>query len=166
MGSGIVLVKRWGRPEGVSVLATTGWQLTAGGLVLLPPTLLAEGLPSSITAANLGGYVYLGLFGALLSYVVWFRGIERLPALAVSFMSFASPLTATLLGFLVLNETLTPVQGLGALAAIGAVLSVQLTAHRPPRRSRSATEPGETRPKPVGPGDETVGGEHTRTTGG
>ena len=166
MGSGIVLTKRWGRPEGVGVLATTGWQLTAGGLVLLPPTLLSEGLPSSITMANLGGYVYLGLFGALLSYVVWFRGIERLPALAVSFMSFASPLTATLLGFLVLNETLTVVQGLGALAAVGAVLLVQITAHRPPRRPLSASEPGEAHPEPVGPGDEFVGGQHTRTAGG
>lgn len=165
MGSGIVLVKRWGRPEGVSVLATTGWQLTAGGLVLLPPTLLLEGLPSSITVANLGGYVYLGLFGALLSYAVWFRGIERLPALAVSFLSFASPLTATLLGFLVLNETLTPLQGLGALTAVGAVLLVQLTAHRPPRRTASAAKTGEARAEPVGPREEPVDGQHTRTTG-
>lgn len=30
MASGIVLPKRWGRPEGVSLLAFTGWQLTVG----------------------------------------------------------------------------------------------------------------------------------------
>lgn len=134
MGTGLVLTKRWGRPAGVSLLGATGWQLTAGGLVLLPPTLLLEGLPASLSAANLAGYTYLGLVGALLSYVVWFRGLERLPALAVSFLSFASPLTATLLGFLVLDETLTPAQGAGALAAIGAVLLVQLTSHRPARK--------------------------------
>lgn len=113
MGTGIVLTKRWGRPEGVSLLGITGWQLTAGGLVLLPATLLVEGLPPSITLANLGGFAYLGLIGALVAYALWFRGLERLPALAVSFLSFASPLTATLLGYLVLNETLTLAQGAG-----------------------------------------------------
>ncbi|GHC71115.1 ABC transporter permease [Nocardiopsis terrae] len=137
MGTGIVLTKRWGRPAGVGLLGFTGWQLTAGGLVLLPATLVLEGLPASVTAVNLAGFAYLGLIGALLSYALWFRGLERLPALAVSFLSFASPLTATVLGFLVLDETLTPVQGIGALAAVGAVLLVQFTAHRP----RPAAEP-------------------------
>ncbi|MGW5876241.1 EamA family transporter [Nocardiopsis terrae] len=140
MGTGIVLTKRWGRPAGVGLLGFTGWQLTAGGLVLLPATLVLEGLPTSVTAVNLAGFAYLGLIGALLSYALWFRGLERLPALAVSFLSFASPLTATVLGFLVLDETLTPVQGIGALAAVGAVLLVQFTAHRPP--TRPAAEPG------------------------
>ncbi|MEU3019715.1 MULTISPECIES: EamA family transporter [unclassified Nocardiopsis] len=137
MGTGIVLTKRWGRPPGVSLLGATGWQLTAGGLVLLPPTLLFEGLPASLSAANLAGYAYLGLIGALLAYVLWFRGLERLPALAASFLSFASPLTATLLGFLVLGETLTVMQGAGALTAVGAVLLVQFTSHGPrPGRER------------------------------
>ena len=145
MGTGIVLTKRWGRPEGVGLLGVTGWQLTAGGLVLLPPTLLLEGLPTSLTPTNLAGFAYLGLIGALLSYVLWFRGVERLPALAVSFLSFASPLTATLLGFLVLNETLTAVQGIGALAAVGAVLLVQLTSHRPAGRRSGSRRPAKTR---------------------
>ncbi|AFR10845.1 EamA family transporter [Nocardiopsis alba] len=134
MGTGLVLTKRWGRPEGVGLLGVTGWQLTAGGMVLLPVTLLVEGVPSTISAVELAGFAYMSLICALLSYVLWFRGLERLPTLAVSFLSFASPVTATLLGYLVLHETLTPIQGAGAAAAIGAVLLVQLTAHRPPPR--------------------------------
>lgn len=163
MGAGIVLTKRWGRPEGVSLPATTGWQLTAGGLVLLPATLLLEGLPSSITLANLGGFAYLGLIGALVAYALWFRGLERLPALAVSFLSFASPLTATLLGYLVLNETLTLMQGAGALTAVGAVLLVQFTAHRPPKENDSAMESDQTRPEVMFSGDQPAGGQGTRT---
>ncbi|MBR8743277.1 EamA family transporter [Nocardiopsis sp. MG754419] len=165
MGTGIVLTKRWGRPEGVSLLGVTGWQLTAGGLVLVAPTLLVEGPPPALTAAHLGGFAYLGLVGSLLAYVVWFRGLERLPALAVSFLSFASPLTAALLGYLVLNETLTVVQGLGATAAVGAVLLVQLTAHRPPRRSGSAVDPGEHHGEAVGSGRKPVHGQDPRATG-
>ena len=160
MGTGLVLAKRWGQPAGVGVLGVTGWQLTAGGLVLLPATLLFEGLPAAVSPTNLAGFGYLSVVGALLAYALWFRGLERLPTLAVSFLSFASPLTATLLGYLVLNETLTPVQGLGALAAVGAVLLVQVTAHRPPRPS---DEGKETQPEPVLAGEQLVAGEDARS---
>ncbi|GAA3747367.1 EamA family transporter [Salinactinospora qingdaonensis] len=130
MASGIVLTKRWGRPEGVGVLTFTGWQLTVGGLVLTPITLFVEGLPSQITPLNITGFLYLSVIGALFAYAIWFRGIERLPALAVSFLSFASPLAATILGYLVLGETFTPLQTMGALAVIAAVVLAQ-----PRRRS-------------------------------
>jgi probable blue pigment (indigoidine) exporter len=40
MAVGVVLTKRWGRPA--PLLATTGWQLVAGGLVLLPVAALVE----------------------------------------------------------------------------------------------------------------------------
>lgn len=36
MSTGTVLAKRWGRPDGVGPLALTGWQLTAGGLLIAP----------------------------------------------------------------------------------------------------------------------------------
>ncbi|MFG2820194.1 EamA family transporter [Kitasatospora sp. NPDC048365] len=126
MASGIVLTKRWGRPEGVGVLTFTGWQLTVGGLVLVPATLLAEGLPGTVTAGNLGGFAYLSLIGALFAYAIWFRGIARLPALAVSMLGFGSPLSATVLGYLVLDQTLTPLQLAGAAAVVTAVVLAQL----------------------------------------
>ncbi|MEW2066307.1 EamA family transporter [Streptomyces sp. NPDC007346] len=132
MAAGIVLTKRWGRPEGVSLLAFTGWQLTVGGLVLLPVTLLGEPLPSSLTWTNVGGFAYLGVVGALISYVVWFNGIARLPALAASFLSFASPLCATVLGYLFVGQTLGPLQLLGAAGVVGAVVLAQRGAEAPP----------------------------------
>jgi probable blue pigment (indigoidine) exporter len=54
MALGLVLTKRWGRP-GVSLLTSTGWQLTAGGLLLAPVTVLAEGMPPALTTTNLAG---------------------------------------------------------------------------------------------------------------
>ena len=45
MSTGTVLTKRWGRPEGVGPLALTGWQLTAGGLLIAPLAFLVEGAP-------------------------------------------------------------------------------------------------------------------------
>ncbi|MEV3932254.1 EamA family transporter [Streptomyces sp. NPDC049944] len=121
MATGIVLTKRWGRPIGVGVLTFTGWQLSFGGILLLPVTLIGEGLPDAVDGRNLAGFAYLGLIGALLAYAVWFRGVERLPALTVSVLGFASPLAATALGYLVLDETLSPVQLAGALTVVAAV---------------------------------------------
>ncbi|TLS45048.1 EamA family transporter [Streptomyces montanus] len=125
MACGIVLTKRWGRPDGVSLLTFTGWQLTVGGLVLVPVTLASETLPDHLTWGNIGGFAYLGVIGALIAYVLWFRGLSRLPALAASFLSFASPLCATVLGYLFLDQSLRPLQLLGAAAVVGAVVLAQ-----------------------------------------
>ncbi|MCY9787277.1 EamA family transporter [Nocardiopsis sp. EMB25] len=130
MATGIVLTKHWGRPQGVGVLAMTGWQLTAAGLLLAPATLVVEGLPTQITGPNLTGFAYLSLVGALLAYSLWLRGLDRLPAVTVSFLSFGSPLAATVLGWAVLGEALTPVQLAGALIAVAAVSVVQVVAPR------------------------------------
>ncbi len=140
MACGIVLTKRWGRPEGVSLLAFTGWQLTAGGLVLLPVTLASESLPSHLTWGNIGGFAYLGIIGALVAYALWFNGLARLPALAASFLSFASPLCATVLGYLFLDQSLSPLQLVGAAAVIGAVTLAQRRAGGP--TTASAPAPG------------------------
>ncbi|MBW5424688.1 EamA family transporter [Streptomyces sp. BG9H] len=117
MALAVVLSKRWGRPEGVSLLTLTGWQLTAGGLVLAPIALTAEGLPDHFTGANLAGYAYLGIIGTAIAYALWFRGIERLPASSVSFLGLTNPVVATLAGLLLLGQTLTPWQ-LGGLALV------------------------------------------------
>ncbi|GAA0298338.1 EamA family transporter [Streptomyces polychromogenes] len=140
MASGIVLTKRWGRPEGVGLLPFTGWQLTVGGLVLLPITLIGEGLPSEITGKNLWGFAYLGIIGALFAYAIWFRGVARLPALAVSFLSFASPLAATLLGYFVLDQSLSPIQIVGALTVVASVILAQPRKGKPKPEAEPARE--------------------------
>ncbi|MGR8010311.1 EamA family transporter [Streptomyces hypolithicus] len=134
MACGIVLTKRWGRPEGVSLLTFTGWQLSVGGLVLVPVMLASEPLPDHLTWGNIGGFAYLSIIGALIAYVLWFDGLARLPALAASFLSFASPLCATVLGYLFLDQALRPLQLLGAAAVVGAVVLAQRrTKHQSPR---------------------------------
>ncbi|MFB7476256.1 EamA family transporter [Kitasatospora sp. NPDC056184] len=122
MASGITLTKRWGRPDGVGLLTFTGWQLTAGGALLLPCWLSLEELPDRLTGPNLLGFGYLAVLGAVLSYLVWFRGIARLPAVAVSFLALGSPVVAALLGYLVKHQTLSALQLLGIAVILLAVV--------------------------------------------
>ncbi|MFI1047204.1 DMT family transporter [Streptomyces griseoruber] len=138
MGLGIVLTKRWGRPAGVGLLAFTGWQLSIGGLFLLPLTLQFEGLPGRITTTNLAGYGYLCLVGAVLAYALWFRGVERLPAVAVSFLGLFSPVVAALLGLIVLGQRMTPLQVVGAAAVLAGIVLAQLPSSSTARFQRKA----------------------------
>ncbi|KFZ77361.1 ABC transporter permease [Amycolatopsis sp. MJM2582] len=130
MAVSLILTKKWGRPE--YPLAMTGWQLTLGGIVLAPATLLFEGLPSSLTTANLIGYGYIGIVTTALAYPLWFRGIDRLAPASVSLLTLTNPLVATAAGFLVLDQTLTGWQLTGFAVALTA-LTLSQTLARPGR---------------------------------
>lgn len=121
MALGILLTKHWGRPEGMSLLGFTGWQLTLGGLILLPIALWYEDVPEVLTIWNISGYAYLSLVGGVFGYLVWFRGIEKLNPVTTSFLGFLSPVSASLLGYLILEQSLTQLQLVGALAIIASV---------------------------------------------
>ena len=123
MALGVVLTKRWGRP--VPLLTATSWQLTAGGLVLLPLALAVEGLPATVSASHVAGWSYLATVGGALAYAVWFRGVERLPAAQVSLLALLSPVVATLLGWVALGQALAPLQVVGAVVALAAVVAGQ-----------------------------------------
>ena len=127
MASGVVLTKRWGRPEGVGPVGFAGWQLIAGGLFLLLPALLVDGVPAGIDLPAVAGYLWLGLVGALLAYSLWFSGIGRLPVTATALLGLLSPLVAATLGVALAGERLVPVQLLGFAAALLAMVAGQLS---------------------------------------
>lgn len=133
MALGVTLTKRWGRPAGASPTAFAGWQLTAGGLFLVPVTFLAEGAPPAVGVTAALGHLWLGLVGGLLAYVLWFRGIGTLPVTAVAVLVLLSPLVAAVLGAVVLGETFGPVQCAGFALSLAAIVAGQLPA---PTRSR------------------------------
>ncbi|RYB95993.1 EamA family transporter [Ciceribacter ferrooxidans] len=125
MALGSVLARRWRPP--VSPLTFTAWQLTAGGLLLLPAVVLT-GQPIPVpTITNFLGLAWLGLIGAALTYALWFRGIGRLPPSVVSSLLFLSPLTAVLLGWSLLGQTLTVLQIVGIALVIGSIWLSQRT---------------------------------------
>jgi len=109
-----VLTKRWGRPEGMSSIGVTGWTFLFAGLTLLPVTLLIEGLPDHLTARNIGGLIYLVLISGIVAYALWFWGLQRLSASAVTFLTLLNPVTAAVLGWVVLDQRLNGWQLFGA----------------------------------------------------
>lgn len=126
MAIAVVLTKRWGMPAGAGPAALAGWQLTAGGLLLIPLAFAVEGAMPVFTTGNLFGYIYLGLVNTALGYWLWFRGIGRLSVVPLSFLGLLSPLTAATVGWIVLGETFTVWQTAGFAVALGATVAAQL----------------------------------------
>jgi probable blue pigment (indigoidine) exporter len=132
MGLGVTLTKKWGRPPGIPAMGFAGWQLASGGLVLLPLTLLVEGVPAQIDGTAWLGYAWLGLVGGLLGYTLWFSGIRGLPVVSVAALGLLSPLVAATLGALLLGQTLGVLQLVGFALALAAIAAGQVVPVRPP----------------------------------
>ena len=194
MATGVVLTKRWigrlGRPA--PLFAFTAWQLVSGGAVLAVLALAVEGSPPRLTAENGAGSLYLGVVGTALAYALWFRGLERLPVSATSFLGLLSPVSASVLGFVVLGQAYTASQGVGVALVFAAVLLGQLSGggkrreaaadgvhvgpeassptsveHREPwSRSSAGSGTGEEQPHPVRIGKADGQGDPTRFPGG
>ncbi|MEO1522045.1 MAG: EamA family transporter [Cyanobacteria bacterium J06633_2] len=120
MGLGTILVKRW--TPSVSLIVFTAWQLTVGGLMLLPMALIIEGPFEQISVTNILGFLYLGLIGTGLAYILWFRGIQKLTATAVAYLGLLSPVVASLVGYVFLKQTFTHLQFLGVAIILTSVL--------------------------------------------
>lgn len=131
MAFGTLFTRRWS--AAAPPLVMTAWQLVAGGVLLAPVAILFEAPPPPPGLINLAGYVWLGLFGTILAYVIWFRALRRLDAARVAPLALLSPVTATALGWAIAGERLSPSQMFGAALTLGAVWASQTGVRTAPK---------------------------------
>lgn len=108
---GFVLARRWN--DGTPALSVTSWQLTLGGLALVPVALLVEGAPPALDAAGIAGAAYLALIATALAFATWFTALQHLPAGAVGLVGLLNPVAGVVLGVLIAQESFTAVQLIG-----------------------------------------------------
>ncbi|PNE40878.1 DMT family transporter [Streptomyces noursei] len=124
---GYVLAKRWSSE--VDVLASTSWQLIAGGLVVLPLAVVREGAPPDLDAGAILGFVYVTVVATGVAFAAWFAGLRHLPAATVGLVGLLNPVTGVLLGTVVAEEPLTLQQICGlVLVLFGIVLGQPIAA--------------------------------------
>lgn len=128
MATGVWLTRQW--KIDLPVLPLTGWQLIFGGLMLAPAAFLIDAPLPALTISQWAAYAWLCLAGALLSYGLWFRGITRLPGVAVASLGLLSPLAAVTLGWVVLSQAMSGTAFIGLLIVLVSVLVVQRTSAR------------------------------------
>ncbi|WP_415679629.1 EamA family transporter, partial [Vibrio diazotrophicus] len=82
---------------------------------------------------NIYGYGYLVVFGAIISYSLWFNGIKNLPLGIVTPLGFLSPITAITLGWLALDQSMSLVQGFGMLLVLVSLYGLVLSGKKKSR---------------------------------
>ncbi len=127
---------------GISPLATAAGQVTASSILLVPAALMVDrpwtlGLPS---ASVIGALIGLAALSTALAYVLYFRILSVAGATNLLLVTFLIPVSAILLGVLVLGERIEP-QHLAGMAMIG--LGLAAIDGRPWRLLRTRVVPGE-----------------------
>ncbi len=118
----IVFNKRVTRTGG---LQTAAIELDVAFAVVLLYVLLTTGLPRP-RAAELPYIAAIGLVNTGLAYFLYFSGLQKLPGQSVALLSYVDPLSALLFSALLLRETLTPPQLLGAALILGGAMLGEL----------------------------------------
>ena len=119
--------------------SSMGAMFGAAAVVSLPVLLLTD-VAWILTPGGLAMALWLGLVTTTAAYLLFGAGLKRLTPATVSTLTLAEPLTATLLGVLVLREQLPPgaVVGLAVLAS-GIVILAVASSRRMPRRPAAPT---------------------------
>jgi probable blue pigment (indigoidine) exporter len=118
---GYVLAKKWGGQ--VNLLASTSWQLIAGGVMLVPVAVAVEGAPPALHGSTLVAFGYVTVVATALAFAAWFAGLRHLNAGTVGLIGLLNPVTGVLLGTTVAAEALTAQQTAGLfLVLIGILL--------------------------------------------
>lgn len=121
-----VLLEHGHRPEGVMAVAF------GLGAVLLAPILAIGQTAWLSTPGGAALALYLGLIPTTLAYILFARGLQKLPAANVATLTLAEPLTAATLGVAILGERPGPVAGLGALLVLSGLLVLSARPRRRP----------------------------------
>ncbi|MDA0185472.1 DMT family transporter [Solirubrobacter phytolaccae] len=92
------------------------------GAVLLLPVLLITGVGWLGTVDGVALAVFLGVVPTAGAYLLFARGLKRLSAAETATLTLAEPLTATLLGVIVLSEQLSVPAGVGAALILSGLI--------------------------------------------
>jgi drug/metabolite transporter (DMT)-like permease len=119
--------------ENGSSVQTAGMQLIAGGAVLLVVAAATGELSrfeaAAVTRASLLAFVYLVLFGSLVTYVAYVWLLKRVGPARLSSHAYVNPLVAVVLGVLLVGERITPAVAVASVLILAAVVALV----RPPR---------------------------------
>ena len=105
-----------------SGLQTAALELDIAFVVVLIYVLLTSGLPHP-TRADLPYLLLIGLINTGLAYLLYFTGLQKLPAQSVALISYIDPVSALFFSAVFLQESMSVLQILGAVLIIGGAIA-------------------------------------------
>ncbi len=115
------------------------WSFTFAAMLLLPLILVVEGAPSVRLAETRASIAFLGCVLTGASFLTAFRVMVRAGATKTSSVTFIAPISALLIGYLFLQEALSPLHfaGMGAIFLGLLLIDGRLFRRRRRRRRRA-----------------------------
>jgi drug/metabolite transporter (DMT)-like permease len=109
-------------------LVSTGWQMLLGGLAIVAVGLALgeapEVDPEAFSTRSVLALGYLIVFGSWVAYTAYAWLLQNAPISKVATYAYVNPVVAIVLGFLILDEVVTPITVIGAAIIIVAVALV------------------------------------------
>lgn len=106
-------------------LQTAALELDIAFVIVLIYMMLTVGLPHP-AVSDIPWIAVIGLVNTGLAYLLYFSGLQKLPAQSAALISYVDPVSALVFSALFLHETMTPVQILGAVLIIGGAVFGEL----------------------------------------
>ena len=106
-------------------LQTAALELDIAFVIVLIYMMLTVGLPHP-AVSDIPWIAVIGLINTGLAYLLYFSGLQKLPAQSAALISYVDPVSALVFSALFLHETMTPVQILGAVLIIGGAVFGEL----------------------------------------
>ena len=106
-------------------MQTAALELDVAFVVVLIYVLLTAGIPRPLKT-DIPYLLVLGLVNTGIAYMLYFTGLQKLPGQSVALISYVDPVSALVFSALLLHETMTPLQMLGAVLIIGGALLGEL----------------------------------------
>ena len=97
-------------PSAFAAIAMSG-----AALVSIPIALFAEGVPVMTRPETFGAALAIGLLSTTFTFQIMYRILPRVGATNFATTTFIAPISAIIVGVMVLNETILPIQLLGML---------------------------------------------------
>lgn len=121
-----LLVIAMKKVSGIGGILSPACQLLVASLVVAAVTLSMPTAPISLDMTHIACMVCLGIVNTGLGYYLYFSGVQRLSAQSVSICGYMEPLTALALSAILLGESLTLLQWIGAACILGGVALSEL----------------------------------------
>ncbi|MBX2965600.1 MAG: EamA family transporter [Cyclobacteriaceae bacterium] len=104
---------------------SAGFQMIFGGLLALPLSVVFDDLQTvQWTTEFFYPLLYLIVFGSVIAYASYLYALRKLSMTIVSLYAYVNPLVAVVLGWLLLDEKLNGIIGIGILTTIGGIYLV------------------------------------------
>jgi drug/metabolite transporter (DMT)-like permease len=106
------------------VLVSTAWQMLLGGLAITATGAIAGESVGHVSTDSLWGFAFLVFIGSMVAYTAYAWLLRNVRVSKVATYAYVNPAVAIVLGWLILDETITALTLIGAAIIIASVMLV------------------------------------------